>query len=64
MVFTFTVWLGYLNSTLNPFLYALSNNRLNKSSQKKRVLVQNFSGMQANNANINLRNVSVRARKV
>lgn len=33
-IFTFTLWLGYLNSTINPFLYALSNNRLNKSMSR------------------------------
>jgi hypothetical protein len=49
------VWLGYLNSTLNPFLYALSNNRLNKSSQRQKVLVKNFNGMLAKNTNVNLR---------
>lgn len=35
-VFTVTVWLGYFNSTMNPFLYALfNNNRIEKSEMKK-----------------------------
>jgi len=28
-VYTFVVWLGYFNSTINPFLYALSNKSSN-----------------------------------
>jgi hypothetical protein len=54
-IFTFTVWLGYLNSTINPFLYALSNKRFFKSS--KRVAYKN-NKENNNNANKNNNNAN------
>ena len=40
-VFTFTVWLGYVNSTINPFLYALSNKKefLRRNKAKKELIM-------------------------
>ena len=36
-IFTLTVWLGYLNSTINPFLYALSNKKYIRSIRARSI---------------------------
>lgn len=45
-LFTVTLWLGYLNSTINPFLYALLSNRKKSTNQ-----LQNLASKTLNSKN-------------
>jgi hypothetical protein len=40
--FKLTIWLGYMNSTLNPFLYAFSNRGHIKTLCKKKLTTSNY----------------------
>uniref|UniRef100_A0AAN0N814 G protein-coupled receptor n=1 Tax=Polyphagotarsonemus latus TaxID=1204166 RepID=A0AAN0N814_9ACAR len=66
---TISIWLGYFNSTLNPFLYALCNDNFKQAFRKllakccnqKNLAEKNYNGIAINNHNTI--NVSTRKKK-